>query len=138
MSKLVRLSLSLEKDLLDRLDALVRERGFENRSEYVRDLVRDKLVEKEWAHDTEVLATLTLAFDHHARRLGEKLVDLQHHHHHEILATTHMHLSEHLCAEMIMIRGTARQVRTIADLLVKQKGILHSALAMSSTGEALV
>lgn len=137
MSDLVRMSLSIEKRLADKLEELVRSSGYTNRSEFVRDMIRDRLVEKSWEKDAEVLGTITLIYDHHARRLSEKLTDLQHDHHREILVTTHVHLSHHLCAEVILVRARAKHVRELADLLGKQKGVFHCELSASSTGETL-
>ncbi len=137
MSELVRLSLSIEKPLFDRLEQLVRKAGYTNRSEFVRDLIRDRLVQCEWDKDQQVLGTITLVYDHHARRLSERLIELQHHRHDEILVTTHVHLSHDLCAEIIVVRAKASHVRELADLLGKQKGVFHAELSMSSTGKSL-
>lgn len=137
MSELVRLSLSIEKPLFDKLERLVKRSGYTNRSEFVRDLIRDRLVQREWDKDREVLGTITLVYDHHARRLSEKLIDLQHHRHEEVLVTTHIHLSHDLCAEIIVVRARASHVRELADLLGKQKGVYHAELSMSSTGAGL-
>ncbi|OPZ28562.1 MAG: putative nickel-responsive regulator [Lentisphaerae bacterium ADurb.BinA184] len=137
MSQLVRTSIALEKPLADRLARLVRESGCTNRSEYLRDLLREKLVELEWERDATVVGTLTLVYDHARRRLSERLTDLQHHHHKAILATTHVHLGAHVCVEVIIVRGAAGAVKRIADELRRQKGVLHAALSLSTTGKAL-
>jgi CopG family nickel-responsive transcriptional regulator len=137
MSNLARLSFSLEKPLLDRLETLVADSHYENRSEYIRDLIRGQLVEKEWERNEEALGTVTLIYDHHARQLSDKLTDVQHDYHDAILATTHVHLDHHLCAEMIMVRGRADRIRSLADQLRRQKGVLHATLSMSSTGRKL-
>ena len=134
MSDLVRMSLSIEKPLFDRLEKLVKRSSYTNRSEFVRDMIRDRLVEGEWAKDQEVLGTVTLVYDHHRRQLSEKLIALQHHHHGAVLASTHVHLTEHLCAEMILVKGKASQVRKLADLMRQQKGVLRADLSMASTG----
>lgn len=105
MSKLVRLSLSLEDTLLDKLSVLVQDGGYENRSEYIRDLIRDEIARKQWSSGGEVIGTLTLIYNHHRRGLTEKLVDLQHHCRCRVLASTHVHLSHEICAEMIMMKG---------------------------------
>ena len=111
MSDLVRLSISLEKPLLQRLERLVRSSRYTNRSEFIRDLIRQRLVEQQWADQRqEVVGTITLIYDHHARQLADKLVDIQHDHHEMVMATTHVHLSHDLCAEMIMVRGGAGHV----------------------------
>lgn len=138
MSGLVRLSISLEKPLADRLEELVKGSRYSNRSEYIRDLIRQRLVEQQWADDgQEVIGTVTLVYDHHARQLTDKLMDIQHDHHELILATTHIHVSHDMCAEMIMVRGRAGQIRTIVDALRQQRGVLHAGLTMSSTGQTL-
>lgn len=138
MSKVTRFAVSLEEPLFRRMEQLVRRHRYTNRSEFVRDLVRDKLVQEQWTDETaEVVGTLTLIYDHHAYQLGKKLTELQHDHHQTVLATTHVHLDAHLCAEMIMMHGPAAELREIADLAGQQKGVLHSVLALSSTGHAL-
>jgi len=138
MPQLVRTSISLEKSLLDRFERLVKESRYTNRSEFIRDMIRQHLVEQQWADQAqEVVGTITLVYDHHARLLARKLTDIQHDHLHQVLATTHVHLSHDLCAEMIMVRGSARDLRRIADSLRRQRGVLHAALTMSSTGESL-
>jgi CopG family nickel-responsive transcriptional regulator len=137
VSDLVRLSFSLEVSLEGKLEELVERRGYGNRSEFIRDMIRNQLVAEEWEGDGETIGTITLVFDHHARGLHERLTDFQHDHHDVILATTHVHLDHHLCAEVILCRGQAATIRAIADELRRQKGVLHGALSMSSTGQAL-
>ncbi|HPD30579.1 MAG TPA: nickel-responsive transcriptional regulator NikR [Phycisphaerae bacterium] len=137
MSELIRLSLSIEKPLYDRLEKLVKQSGYTNRSEYVRDMIRERLVETEWDKDREVLGTITLIYNHHRRQLSEKLIHLQHHHHTAVKVTTHVHLSRELCAEVIVVQARASRVRELADLMRQQKGVLHADLTMSSTGVML-
>ena len=137
MSDLVRQSFSLEQSLLDRLDRLVEQSRYTNRSEFLRDLIRDKLVERAWEENEEALATITLVYDHHAHDLMRRLTELQHDCRADVLATTHLHLDHHLCAEMIMIRGTAGDIRALADQIRQQRGVLHAALAISSMGKQL-
>ena len=137
MSTLQRFSMAIEKPLLDRLEAMVRESRCANRSEFIRDMIRDRLVEREWARNEEVVGTITLVYDHDTRELSKKLAHLQHHHHDLVLATTHVHLDEHMCAEMVLVRGRAGAIREMADLLRQQKGVLHTSLSLSSTGGKL-
>ena len=137
MSELVRLSLSMEQPLMARLEALVRHGKYTNRSEFIRDMIRERLVAEEWEKDREAVGTITLVYDHHARQLSRRLTDLQHEHHGEILATTHVHLDRHMCVEMILAKGKASHIRSIADGLRRQKGVLHASLSMSSTGRHL-
>lgn len=137
MSELVRVSISLEQALLEKLEALVEQSGYGNRSEFLRDLIRARLVEEAWEQDQEAIGTISLVYDHHARQLGEKLTDLQHDHHEQVLATTHVHLSHDLCAEVIIVKGRASEIRGLADSIRKQKGVLHAELSMGSTGHDL-
>jgi len=137
MSDLERISVSIEKPLLRRLEKMIRGSRSSNRSEFIRDMIRERLVQQEWERDQEVVGTITLVYDHHVRLLNEKLTDLQHDHHGTILATTHVHLDKHICAEMIMLKGRAGEIRRIADLLRQQKGVFHAGLSISSTGRKL-
>jgi len=138
MPDLERISISLEKTLARKLEGLVKDSSYENRSEFVRDLIRHELVQKEWDTSTaEVIGTVTLLYDHHQRDLQGRLTDIQHDHHHHVLATTHVHLDHHLCAEMIMLKGPALTLRKLADALRKEKGVLHAALSVGSTGKSL-
>lgn len=134
MSELIRLSLSIEKALFDKFEKLVEKHKYVNRSEFIRDMIRDRLVSEEWQGQHEVLGTITLIYDHHKRELSEKLTDLQHHHHNIVLASTHLHLTEEICAEMIMLKGKADAVSELTDKLRQQRGVLHASLTMSSTG----
>jgi len=138
MSDLVRVSISIEKLLFDRLEKLVADSDYTNRSEFVRDLIRGYLVEQEWNTNKALLGTISLLYDHHARGLTEKLTNQQHHFPGTVLATTHVHLDEHLCAEMIMVRGRGKDIRALADQLRREKGVLHAKLATGTTGKELL
>ena len=137
MPDLVRLSLSIEKPLFDKLEKLVKQSKYTNRSEFVRDLIREELVRREWDEDRETVATVTLVYNHHQRKLSEKLTGIQHSHHDEVQVSTHVHLDEHMCAEVILIKGRASRIRRLADNLRQQKGVLHASLSFSSTGREL-
>lgn len=138
MPNVTRFAVSLEESLFEQLDELVRRHRYTNRSEFIRDLLRNKLVEDQWQDaQHEVIGTLTLIYDHHAYQLSKRLTELQHHHHRIVLATTHVHLDEHLCAEAIMMRGKPDEIREIADLAGQQKGVLHSTLSISTVGRGL-
>lgn len=137
MSDLERLSISIEAPLLAQLEKLVKNSHYTNRSEFIRDLIRNKIVEQEWERDEEALGTVTLLYDHHTRGLSDRLTHLQHDHHSNILATTHVHLTHDLCAEMIMIKGKARLIRALSDAMSREKGVLHASLSLSSSGRKL-
>jgi CopG family nickel-responsive transcriptional regulator len=137
MPELIRLSISLEKPLCEKLDKMVKTSGYGNRSEYIRDLIRDRMVSEQWQKSEEVLGTITLIYNHHQRELSEKITDIQHNYHDQVLASTHVHLSHEICAEMIMVKGIAEDISRLADILRQQRGVLHSGLTMSSSGQEL-
>jgi len=137
MSELQRFSMTIEKALLERLEAMVRKNKYTNRSEFIRDMFRERLVEQEWQRNEEVVGTITLVYDHETRELSKKLTHLQHHHHELVLASTHVHLDEHMCAEMVLLKGKAHDIEEMANLLRQQKGVLHAGLSLNSTGREL-
>jgi CopG family nickel-responsive transcriptional regulator len=138
MSDLVRFTVSIEKALFEKLQRQVADSDYGNRSEFIRDLIRGRLVEAEWRTARTLLGTISLLYDHHARGLSERLTHEQHHFAGKVLATTHVHLDEHLCAEMIMVRGPGKAIRALADRLRREKGVLHARLATGSTGGSLL
>lgn len=137
MSDLVRFSVSVERPLYEQLENLVSESEYTNRSEYVRDLIRDKLVKQEWSSGEEAIGTVTLVYNHHLRHVSERITKVQHHHHHHILAVTHVHLDHDLCVEAILIRAPAAEIQRLANELQREKGVIHAGLTMSTTGKQL-
>jgi len=138
MSELSRIGVAIDSELLDRFDQLIAQRGYTNRSEAFRDLIRDELVQKAWEFpDSEVVGTVTLVYDHHVRLLNEKLTDLQHDHHKSILSTLHVHLDHDNCLEVLVVRGVSTEVRKIADALISTKGVKHGRLTITTTGADL-
>ena len=119
MSSLSRIGVAIDSELLRQFDALLEQRGYTNRSEAFRDLIRDELVEKAWeSPESQVVGTVTLVYDHHVRMLNEKLTGIQHDHHHSILSTLHVHLDHDNCLEVLVVRGKSAAVRAIADTLI--------------------
>ena len=139
MGKLVRFGVAMDEDLLGRFDDLVARRGTAaNRSEAVRDLVRDALVDEQWeAPDAEIVGTITMVFDHHANDLAEKLDALQHAHHDKVVSSMHVHLDAHNCLEVIVVRGASGEIRAIAEALLGTKGVKHGKLVTTTTGRHL-
>ncbi len=130
--------MAIDSDLLARFDQLINGRGYTNRSEAFRDLIRDELVQKAWeSSDTEVVGTVTLVYDHHVRMLSEKLTDLQHDHHKNILSTLHVHLDHDNCLEVLIVKGKAGAVQRIADALISTRGVKHGQLTLTTTGAGL-
>jgi len=135
MRRLVRFGVSLEDELLRRFDKTLRASGYKNRSKAISDLVREKLIEKEWEEGGEVVGVISMLYDHHQRELSRKLTSLQHEHYRTILSSQHIHLDRHLCLEVVVARGEADEVRKLADLIAASRGVKHVKLSMSSTGE---
>ncbi len=138
MSNLARIGVAIDSLLLKRFDHLIGQRGYTNRSEAFRDLIRDELVQKSWeAPDAEVVGTVTLVYNHHVRMLNEKLTGMQHDHHRNILSTMHVHLDHDNCLEVIVVKGKAKNVQHIADGLISTKGVKHGHLTITTTGAGL-
>ena len=134
MSDLERVSLAIEKDLIERFDALIARDGKANRSEAIRDLIRARLVEQEVAVERgEAVASVTILYDHHKRELAERLVSAGHDHHKAVLASMHVHLDEVNCLEVVALRGKAKDVRHLAEHLIGMKGVKHGKLVLTTT-----
>ena len=130
--------MAIDTGLLDKFDRLIGQRGYTNRSEAFRDLIRDELVEQTWeSPDSQVVGTVTLVYDHHVRLLSEKLTSMQHDFHRSILSTLHVHLDHDNCLEVLVVRGRAAQVRKVADALISTKGVKHGRLTITTSGVEL-
>lgn len=145
MAQTVRFGLSMDSKLLEQFDQLLKRKGYANRSEAFRDLIRKELVEEEWkAGDKETVGTITLVYNHETRELTDHLTDLQHRftggrrpdlH---IVSTLHVHLDEHNCLEVLVVKGKSSEVKKAADRLIGTKGVKHGKLTMTTTGKELV
>jgi CopG family nickel-responsive transcriptional regulator len=124
--------------LLQQLDAMVRAKGFDNRSQAVAEMIRDRLVDHfQESGDKEIAGTITLVYDHHKPHLQEELTDFQHDHHQAIISTLHVHLDHHNCLEVLVLRGQAATVKKMAERLLAVKGLKHGKLTVTSTGKDL-
>ena len=138
MSDLSRIGVAIDTPLLEKFDQLIAKRGYTNRSEAFRDLIREAMVEQHAGRpDAVVVATVTLVYDHHVRRLSEKLTDMQHDHYHNVLSTLHVHLDHDNCLEVIVMKGKASAVRHLAEALISAKGVKHGRLIITTTGADL-
>ncbi|MDD5156318.1 MAG: nickel-responsive transcriptional regulator NikR [Candidatus Omnitrophica bacterium] len=137
MANLVRFGVSLEKELLHRFDACLRQKNYNCRSEGIRDLIRESLVKQEWLEGNEVAGTITIIYDHHRRELVNKLTDIQHDFGSSIISTQHIHLDHHNCLEIIAVKGRPQVAQKLADMLKAVKGVKHTTLSMSSTGKCI-
>ncbi|MDR3717688.1 MAG: nickel-responsive transcriptional regulator NikR [Bryobacteraceae bacterium] len=133
--ELERIGVAIDRNLLEKFDELIARRGYSNRSEAFRDLIRSELVQDTAGQPTgKVTGTITLLYDHHVRMLSEKLTALQHEYHHHILSTLHVHLDHDNCLEVVVVKGEAAEVRQLADRLIAARGVKHGRLVLSGTG----
>lgn len=136
--EVARLGVSLPPALLVELDTMVREKGYANRSAAIADMVRAQIIEhRQEQGDGEIGGTITLVFDHHRHHLQALLTDLQHEHHKTIISTLHVHLDHDNCLEVIVVRGSAREIKSMADALIAAKGVKHGRLTITTTGKDL-
>lgn len=128
-----RVGVAFEPELLRDFDIMIRRKGYASRSEAVRDLVRRSIIESAVKDEnSDVIGTLTIVYDHDAPGVTDRLLELQHHHHDEIMTTTHIHLDEDKCLEVLIVRGRSRAVRTLADNIKALKGVKHGELVVTA------
>jgi CopG family nickel-responsive transcriptional regulator len=133
-----RISVSMSKGLLRKLDRMVREKGYDNRSLAIGDMIADNLVEhQKELGDTEAVGTVTLVYDHHKPHVQETLTELQHDHLQTIVSTLHVHLDHHHCLEVLVVRGKASLINAFANQLIGAKGVKHGKLSITTTGKDL-
>jgi CopG family nickel-responsive transcriptional regulator len=129
---LSRIGIALDSDLLKRFDLSIERRGYTNRSEAFRDLIRDRLVTEQTANpNAVVVGTVTLIYDHHASGITEKLTEVQHAQHKLVVSTSHAHLDHDSCLEVLIVHGKSAQVSQFADRLIGLKGVQHGRLVMT-------
>jgi CopG family nickel-responsive transcriptional regulator len=137
---LERIGISLESELLAQFDKLIKDKGYVNRSEAVRDLIRDALVQRSWAESTgreERVAVATLVYDHDSSSLSQKLAHIQHENHKAVVSALHVHMDEHNCLEVLVLRGRASEVIAMGEGLVSTKGVKFGKLLPATTGQGL-
>lgn len=138
MSQVVRFGVSLEAKLLKKFDGLIKKIGYANRSEAIRDLIRNRLVEEEGkSEDKEAVGILGLVYDHHRRELQETLTKTQHEHLSNIISSIHVHLDEDNCLEVIVLRGKTGLIRKTAEALLATRNVKHGKLILTTTGADL-
>lgn len=138
MTELIRFGVSMDDKLLTKFDQLIGRKGYSNRSEALRDLIRDSLVQAESEIGTkEMIGVITILYNHHTREISDTLTELQHHFYRAIISTTHIHLDEHNCLEVMIARGRGVDIKEIADRLIGSRGVKHGKLTLTSTGADL-
>ncbi|WP_158791486.1 nickel-responsive transcriptional regulator NikR [Granulicella sp. L60] len=137
MSQLSRTGVSLEEDLLKEFDRLIAKRGYQNRSEAIRDLIREALLAESVDSNKAVVGTLTLVYDHHIPGLSERLTAAQHDAGAMVLAATHVHLDHHYCLEVIIMKGRSKDIQTMADRIRALRGVELGKLVLTNSGKEL-
>ena len=138
MSELARFGVSVDSQLINKFDELIARKGYATRSEAIRDMIRDMLVEQEWeSGEHETVGTITIVYNHHTRELEHALTEMQHRSFHQIISTLHVHLDTHNCLEVLVVKGKSKEINTIADKLIGTKGVKHGKLTMTTTGKEL-
>jgi CopG family nickel-responsive transcriptional regulator len=136
MSELIRFGVSMDGRLLSRFDQLIAEKGYSNRSEAIRDLIRDELVDRSWEEEEgEAVGTITLVYNHKMRELSEKLIDFQHQVHGAVISSLHVHLDKHNCLEVLVVKGRRSKIKKVADRLIGTRGVMHGKLVTTTTGK---
>jgi CopG family nickel-responsive transcriptional regulator len=136
MAQTVRFGVSLSLDLLDQFDKLIRGLGYDNRSEAVRDLIRQKLVEEEWkAPDQQTFAAVMLVYDHHKMALPARLTELQHESLAQIIGSLHVHIDRQNCLEIIVMKGKGKDLRALGEKMISLKGVHYGALNLGTSAK---
>jgi CopG family nickel-responsive transcriptional regulator len=138
VSEVTRFGVSLDENLLAQFDRVIARKGYTNRSEAIRDMIRESLVQEQWELGTDqVVGTLTLVYNHDVRDLSDKLTDLQHAHFKSIVSALHVHLDSHHCLEVLVLRGKASDLKSIADRLIGTRGVQHGTFSATAEGRVL-
>ena len=135
-----RFGVSIPAELIEAFDRYIKTRSYRNRSEAIRDLIREKLIEQEWqleGSDKEVVGTITYVFDHHKRELLDSIIQIQHEFSDSVIASQHVHLDHDNCLEVAIVKGNASTLRGVAYKLKALKGIKHCRFTMTTTGSSL-
>jgi CopG family nickel-responsive transcriptional regulator len=136
--KVVRFGISITESLLSRYDELISAKGYTQRSEAIRDLIRNFIVEQEWASgDEETIGVLSIVYDHEVGDIGDLLIDIQHENYESIVSSLHVHLDERNCLEVLVIKDKASKVKLISDELMSRKGVKHGGLVKTTIGKGI-
>jgi len=133
MENITRFGTSIEPELLEKFDAIIKKKGYTNRSEALRDLIRANIIQEKNANPNQKgLGTLTILYNHHSGPLTERLLELQHEHYQQILTATHIHVDHDNCLEVLILQGKMGDIQTLADKIKALKGIKHGELVLTS------
>lgn len=138
MSEITRFGVSIESYLINKFDRLITKIGYKNRSEAIRDLIRERLVHEEWKiGEKETVGVITLVYNHEVRELTGTLTELQHQYYNSIISSSHIHLDKHNCLEVIVVKGKSNLIKKVADNLISTRNVKHGKLIMTTTGREI-
>ena len=139
MSNLTRFGVSLDNGLLSKFDSIIKHKGYQNRSEALRDLIRNHIVEETWSNggNSDSIGTINIVYDHHTKDLAKKLNSIQHDFHGLIVSDTHVHLDHDNCLDVIIVKGKTRKIKEISDKLTSVKGVKFGKLTVATKGKDL-
>ena len=129
--KLVRVALSIDERLFKKFEEFIKAKGYVNRSEAFRDLIRRALIEEDLKEDSFAFGTITLVYDHHQRELVEKITEIEHGYLKNIISTMHIHIDHSHCLETIAVKGKVKEIKELADRLISLKGVKHGKLVFT-------
>ena len=133
----VRFSVSMDRELLKPFEAWMKKKGYKNRSEALRDLIRRALVEREWEEGKEVAGVVVLLYDHRSPSIHRELLKEEHSRHQLVIAKTHTHLNEENCLEVVILRGRGKEVKSFGESLITRRGVKFGRLVKATTGKTL-
>ncbi len=131
MNGVIRFGVAMDASLLEQFDEHIHDRGYANRSEAIRDLVRAELAREAWKRGERIVVTLTVVYDHHVRELTERLNAIQHEYGSYVISTLHVHLNHHQCLEVIVARGPSKVLKRMADAILKTRGVLTGDISVA-------
>lgn len=137
MSRLVRFGVSIDEQLLTRFDREIGKQNYKNRSEAIRDLIRDALVAEEWNEENIMAGGIALVYDHHHAQLVTQIMNIQHDFHTLVISSQHIHLDHDNCLEIVIVKGKPDQIKALYDRLRSTRGIKHINILKSTTGQGL-
>jgi CopG family nickel-responsive transcriptional regulator len=131
MGRVARFAISIDEKLLEKFDNFIEKKGYVSRSEAIRDLIRNALIEESIGEDREVFGTITIVYDHHQKELTDRITEIEHSYLKNIISTMHIHIDHNHCLETIAVRGKASKIKELADRIITLKGVKHGKLVVT-------
>lgn len=133
MDKIIRKGIAFDPEQLKLFDNLIKKKGYKNRSEAIRDIIRNELIEEQQENpEADMMATLTIVYDHHEHHVQDELTHIQHHHSNLIRSSLHIHINHDNCLEVIIFEGKVKNIKRLADEIVAAKGVKNGKLVMTN------